>query len=35
MNSQNTNFSPTTTDEMLNDIRYSKEQQLNKLMLVR
>ena len=35
MNSQNTNLSPTTTDEMLNDIRYSKAQQLNELMLVR
>lgn len=33
MNSQNTNHSPTTTDEMLNDIRYSKAQQLNELML--
>ena len=33
MNSQNTNFSPT--DEMQNDIRYSKAQQLAELMLAR
>ena len=28
MNTQNTDFSPTTADEMMNDIRYSKAQQL-------
>lgn len=35
MNSQNTNLSPTTTDEMLNDIRYSKALQIAELMLSR
>jgi hypothetical protein len=28
MNTQNTDFSPATADEMMNDIRYSKAQQL-------
>ena len=35
MNTQNTVFSPAPADEMLNDIRYSKAQQLAKLMLSR
>ena len=33
MNTQNTDFSPAPADEMLNDIQYSKAQQLAKLML--
>ena len=33
MNTQNTDFSPAPADEMLNDIRYSKAQQLAELML--
>ena len=33
MNIQNTDFSPALADEMMNDIRYSKAQQLAKLML--
>ena len=35
MNTQNTDFSPAHADEMLNDIRYSKAQQLAELMLER
>ncbi len=35
MNTQNTDFSPAPADEMLNDIRYSKAQQLAELMLER
>ena len=35
MNTQNTDFSPAPADELLNDIRYSKAQQLAKLMLSR
>ena len=35
MNTQNTDFSPSPADEMLNDIRYSKAQQLAELMLER
>ena len=35
MNTQNTDFSPTTADEMMNDIRHSKTQQIAKLMLSR
>ena len=33
MNTQNTDFSPAPADEMMNDIRYSKAQQLAKLLL--
>ena len=33
MNTPNTDFSPAPADEMLNDIRYSKAQQLAELML--
>ncbi len=35
MNTPNTDFSPAPADEMLNDIRYSKAQQLAELMLER
>ena len=35
MNTQNTDFSPAPADEMLNDIRYSKAQQIAELMLSR
>ena len=35
MNTQNTDYSPAPADEMLNDIRYSKAQQLAELMLER
>ena len=35
MNIQNTDFSPALADEMMNDIRHSKAQQLAKLMLSR
>lgn len=35
MNTQNTDFSPAPADEMMNDIRYSKAQQIAELMLSR
>ena len=35
MNTQNTDFSPAPADEMMNDIRHSKTQQIAKLMLSR
>ena len=35
MKTQNTDYSPAPADEMLNDIRYSKAQQLAELMLER
>lgn len=35
MNTQNTDFSPAPADEMLNDILYSKAQQIAELMLSR
>ena len=35
MNTRNTDFPPAPADEMLNDIRYSKAQQLAELMLSR
>lgn len=35
MNTQNTDFSPASADEMLNDIRYSKAQQIAELTLSR
>ena len=35
MNTQNTDFSPAPADELLNDIRHSKTQQIAKLMLSR
>ena len=35
MNTQNTDFSPAPADEMMNDIRHLKTQQIAKLMLSR
>ena len=35
MNTRNTYFSPAPADEMLNDIRYSKAQQIAELLLSR
>jgi len=35
LNTQNTDFSPAPADEMMNDIRHSKTQQIAKLMLSR